>query len=269
MLEKIKNYISEARGVIHIGAHHAEEKEFYDSNGISPIIWIEANPEYRELLQQKLSPADKLIISGVGSRSERKKFNLANNGHSSSFLDMGKTSEFHPDVFYTGSLEIDVKRMDDIIAENEIDISRFNFLNLDVQGFELEVLRGFGNLLCHIDFILTEINEDILYKECALLPQLDEYLQGYGFSRVETHITPWKWGDGFYIRNKNTEVHENPIFRREEIEAEISEIELKIGKLIFSIHQNEMDKQVMNEDLSKMLNYLSELNDDLSRINNL
>ena len=88
--------------------------------------------------------------------------------------------------------------MRDIICKYDID---YNFLNLDIQGAELKALKGMEEYLDKVDYIYTEVNEDYVYKGCALVSELDEFLGKYGFTRVETS---WagncKWGDAFYIK---------------------------------------------------------------------
>ena len=72
---------------------------------------------------------------------------------------------------------------------------------MDVQGYELEVLKGFDNL-DKINYIKTEVNRKELYKDCALVKDLDKYLKKYNFLRVKTvwwgRTVPW--GDAFYVK---------------------------------------------------------------------
>ena len=53
-----------------------------------------------------------------------------------------------------------------------------------------------------VDYIYSEVNEKELYIGCALIPQLDEYLSGFGFKRVETKMCGnTGWGDALYIKS--------------------------------------------------------------------
>jgi len=51
-----------------------------------------------------------------------------------------------------------------------------------------------------LDYIYAEVNEEELYVGISLLPEIDTYLEGFGFCRVGTYMTPKKWGDAFYIK---------------------------------------------------------------------
>ena len=73
-------------------------------------------------------------------------------------------------------------------------------MNFDIQGAELKALKGMEEHLSAVDYLYTEVNSDYVYKGCALIGELDEYLQRFGLFRVETKWTDCKWGDAFYIR---------------------------------------------------------------------
>jgi hypothetical protein len=78
-------------------------------------------------------------------------------------------------------------------------------LNIDVQGYELEVLKGSTKTLENIDYIMCEINRStekkgIEYINCALVGELQKFLINYEFKLVEQNWAGTSWGDGFFIR---------------------------------------------------------------------
>ena len=80
----------------------------------------------------------------------------------------------------------------------------YDFINIDVQGYELNVFKGAVHTLKNIKYIMSEVNRDEIYKNCARVEQLDVFLGGYNFKRVST---TWDnpcgvdtWGDAFYIK---------------------------------------------------------------------
>ena len=200
ILDFKKHVTTPIRGCIHIGAHHAEEKHIYVENGITKVIWIDANPEYESIIKEKTNNEDIVIIRGVGNTKRKVDFNISNNGQSSSILGLDLHKVMHPDVFYVNSIEIVEDRMVDIVKEFNININDYNFLNLDIQGYELEAIKGFDNLIEKFDYIYTEVNNGKLYSDCALMSDIDDYLLNYGFTRVETSMTPYQWGDALYIK---------------------------------------------------------------------
>jgi FkbM family methyltransferase len=195
-----KHFTKELKGAIHIGAHYGEEKQWYEQNKINPVVWIEANPNYLEKIKSVVGN-DIVIISGVGNETKKELFNVSNNGQSSSFLELEIHKYMHPDVFYVNKIEVEIKRMSDILNEYNLDIKNYNFLNLDIQGYELEAIKGFDDNISNFDYIYSEVNSDYLYKDCALINEIDDYLNKYGFTRVETVITGAQWGDALYKKN--------------------------------------------------------------------
>ena len=55
-------------GILHVGAHEAEELESYDSYGWGPVIWVEMLPEKFERLKQRFEgiPTTQLYMRLAG-----------------------------------------------------------------------------------------------------------------------------------------------------------------------------------------------------------
>jgi FkbM family methyltransferase len=195
--------LKKIKGVIHIGAHHAEELTSYVSNGINDVIWIEANPDNEHFVSQKISsfPRMRSYCFAAGSHSHATvNLNIANNGQSSSILDLGSHKTHHPDVKYINKIECTLMSIDDFVSSSKTDLSLFNMINLDIQGYELEALRGAFNSLNLIDFIYTEVNTEEVYAKAPLLPELQSFLQPYGFYLVAKSLTRYGWGDAFFAK---------------------------------------------------------------------
>ena len=92
----------------------------------------------------------------------------------------------------------------DEFSSPNVDTSKFNFINIDVQGYELEVFKGAAHTLNDIDYIYTEVNNDELYEDCVQMSQLDEFLGDlWGFKRIETKLVGnQKWGDALYVKQQ-------------------------------------------------------------------
>ena len=61
---------------------------------------------------------------------------------------------------------------------------------------------GSDETLGKVDYVYSEVNEGTLYKDCGLISDIDNLLSKYGFKRVETDMSPWEWGDAFYIKEE-------------------------------------------------------------------
>jgi hypothetical protein len=78
--------------------------------------------------------------------------------------------------------------------------TEYNFINMDVQGYELEVLKGAENTLKYIDYVYCEVNRDEVYENNAYIEQIDDFLGKYNMKRVETDWSGNIWGDAFYVK---------------------------------------------------------------------
>jgi hypothetical protein len=92
--------------------------------------------------------------------------------------------------------------IDTFFQKNNLDMSQYNFWNLDIQGAELMAIKGGEHAILNADALYLEVNTEEVYKGCALMNELDEYLAKYGFKRINTKITEYGWGDALYIKIK-------------------------------------------------------------------
>jgi FkbM family methyltransferase len=193
-------------GIVHIGAHELEEMSDYNEFGISKVIWIEGNPSLIESGSKKIEGTEQLLFHGLIYDEDNVEldFNITNNMQSSSILKFGKHKEYHPTVDVVEVMKLKSTRVDTLLKENNIEMTEFDFVNLDIQGVELKALKSFGSYLNNVKYIYTEVNSGQVYENNDLISDLDLFLSEKGFIRVETYMTPFEWGDAFYIRkNEN------------------------------------------------------------------
>lgn len=202
-------YNLKIKGVIHIGAYNAEEYPAYQEIGVPHTVWVEALPNLADKLKERFKddPTQTIYNVAISDKEEKVSFMVTNNEASSSILEFGTHLKHHPRVWEEKRIEVTTFPMYHVIRSFNIDMTQYNFLNIDIQGAELKALKGmnddFMNLrnidhLDFIDYLYLEVNTEEVYKGCALLPELDEFLED--FERVETHMTKYFWGDGFWIR---------------------------------------------------------------------
>ena len=197
-------------GVIHIGGHQGEEAQDYQNSGVQRVVWVEANKSLMKFLFDKTAPFNGMKQEYLNyclsdTDNEKGAFNIANNGQSSSMLELGKHKDLYPHIQYTRKIELTTKRFDSLVREHKIDMNQYDFINLDVQGAELKVLKGFGNLFVehkNIKAIYSEINTDEIYVGCAKLDELDGYLFKFGFRKVAQRMERNDgWGDALFLRS--------------------------------------------------------------------
>lgn len=200
LTELIKRYSLKVAGVIHVGAHHGEEVMEYYKNGIKNIILVEPCSKAYNYLRNKFSGHHHIMLFNyalVATSGEAEMYiETANHGQSNSLLQPIRHLEHYPNIKFDGKETVKVCRLDDLIYQR----TKYNLLNMDVQGAEGYVVIGGKESLQFIDYIYTEVNEDAaqLYRNATRITDLDELLKD--FQRVETSWTQQGWGDALYIR---------------------------------------------------------------------
>jgi hypothetical protein len=77
----------------------------------------------------------------------------------------------------------------------------YDHLCLDVQGAELEVLKGFGDILNNFKSILCEVSFVELYENQPLINDIDIFLKNFNFYRViDTNSHNGIWVDALYVK---------------------------------------------------------------------
>jgi FkbM family methyltransferase len=185
------------KGILHIGAHTCEEAPLYHSIGITDenILWIEGNAD--------IIPKDqKNILHGVISNIDNQDidFIVTNNMQSSSILELGTHLFEHPHVTEIGRQRVKTITVNSLYDRYNIPYDRYDFLNIDIQGAELKAFQGATKILPHLKAIYAEVNEKELYKGCALMHEIDDFLKTYDFQRIATSMTSHGWGDALYVK---------------------------------------------------------------------
>jgi FkbM family methyltransferase len=189
-------------GVLHVGAHEGEESAAYHAAGWAPVLWVEALPDKAGELAERLSRMpDQRVLSAVAWDVDGVSLTMrrTNNGQSSSVLPLGTHRTEHPDVCVVEEMAVESSRLDTLLSGGEYE---FDFVNLDVQGAELRALRGLGERIHDVKWIYSEVNEGPLYVGVNLITEIDEYLSGLGFVRVDVQMTSHGWGDALYVHQK-------------------------------------------------------------------
>lgn len=92
------------------------------------------------------------------------------------------TSEF-AEAKAVGHRPVPLRRLGSVIDASSLDGRCL--LKLDVQGFELEVLRGASDLLARFEWILCEASYQELYQGQPLAEDIQRFLEQHGFALVD------------------------------------------------------------------------------------
>ena len=201
MLFDITKYITKPiSGIIQIGAHHGNEYETLNKLSEN-ILMFEPQKEVYNKLFNKLGSLPNLTIENkaLGSSSGIMTMHTeqVNDGQSSSLLEPQLHCVQYPGIKFTGTEQVEVITLNEYFTNKSFN---YNLLTLDVQGYELEVLKGSTDILLKVDYILCEVNRAELYKNCPMVEEIDSFLNDYGFKREVTAWDGYTWGDALYIK---------------------------------------------------------------------
>jgi FkbM family methyltransferase len=211
-----KRFNVNPKRVLHGGAHMAEELESYAECEFSPggTVWVEANPVLANELSARLEASNNVVMHvALWSKSDLvMDFHETSNSQSASLLKLGTHSDNFPDIVQTGTISVKTKRIDELPC----DLSGVDFINLDIQGAELEAIKGAERILGQIKWIYTEVNKAEVYVGCAKVWEIDEYLKTFGYSRIATR---WSFQDDFgdALYSKDRQCLKSTIFKLYEL----------------------------------------------------
>jgi FkbM family methyltransferase len=191
-------YSLNIKGVLHVGGHFGQEQDLYNTLKIKNKVYFEPVRSSFKTLSENIKEGATLYNLALGNYEGFVEINIEtnNSGQSSSILEPFQHLNQYPNIKFESKELVEIKMMNNI----QIDFNEYNFLNIDVQGYELEVLKGCDRILKYIDYIIVEVNKVEMYKNCPLVNELDTFLYNFGFVRKETFWVNNSWGDAFYLK---------------------------------------------------------------------
>lgn len=173
-------------GVLHVGAHMGEEVPAYIDHGYDPVYLVEANPEILPALQAKFAGTQvRIIPTAVGEETGSVEFVVHKTAkgsmESAGILPLDKLGKIVP-VFSS-----DIRHMVPIITLDDLTnqevLTKIDLLVIDIQGAELQALRGASALLQQVNFVVCEVNLISNYEGCALEEEVDTFFESAGFTK--------------------------------------------------------------------------------------
>ena len=173
-------------GVIQIGASNGGEARLFSSLIGSNMVWIEAQPLVAEELRRNVTQyGQKAIQALIWEKSgETKTFNITNNSVSSSILEPYlHIDHFGDQVRVRDRIQLVTTSYTDLVKKYPYLLDKkYNFIVLDCQGAEYEVLLGIGKEhIQQFDLVEVEVSNSEEYKGQKQQPAIDKLLADWGF----------------------------------------------------------------------------------------
>lgn len=120
---------------------------------------------------------------------------------SSSLLPPKEHVTLHPEVSFDETITIKTINLDEWARQNKID--KIDFMWLDMQGFELAVLKSSPNMLKTVSVIYTEVHILETYEGVPLYDEIKLFLENEGFELKLEELEYEEGGNALFVRVKN------------------------------------------------------------------
>jgi FkbM family methyltransferase len=193
-------------GIIQIGAHKGEEaRKHYKLVGEN-MIWVEAQPNLINELKKNVSKYNHKTIQALLWKKSGiiKPFNITYNGVSSSLLKPNENILDHgKKVSIKNTIYLETTTYTDLIKKyKEMTQNIYNFLILDCQGAEYEILLGIGSKnILQFKLIEVEISNHERYKNQKQQPLISKLLKTWGYNCIHNCNNKTRHGIAYYLLN--------------------------------------------------------------------
>lgn len=171
--------------VIDCGSNAGQYVEELKKNGwVGKVYSFEPLSDAYAKLRAKAEAAEgwKTYPFALGEYESEATIQIAGNSYSSSLLRFSdEFKELRPDASPIGAETVKVRRLDDVVNDERLDLDGAVMLKLDVQGFELSVLRGALETLPRVSLLQCELALIPSYEGGATFLEVREFLRGQGF----------------------------------------------------------------------------------------
>ncbi|HKO19963.1 MAG TPA: FkbM family methyltransferase [Acidobacteriaceae bacterium] len=118
----------------------------------------------------------------LGAENRSAAMHIVNKSDASSFLPMTEASRTTWGHLETGMEQAKIVRLDDYVSEGRLPLP--DLIKLDVQGYELEVLKGGEICLKHASAVLAEVSFQEYYVAQPLFADVTSFLNLHGFHPI-------------------------------------------------------------------------------------
>ena len=193
-----------------VGASGGLKEEFYPLKPVTKIISFD--PDNRAAIDNSSNVTN--YRTGLWSRKEKMKLNLARFPDASSlYKPNAELTKYFPVIHNNHSIvqegEIDLDALDNLI-DYEID-----FLKIDVEGAEKEILIGGANSLKNLLGLKIEVRFQEIYIGSPKFFEIHNYLESIGLQLHHMQTNSWSreqsiykfsnpsliWADAYYVMN--------------------------------------------------------------------
>lgn len=189
--------------LLDVGARWGLQEPWTTLPSAVDVIAFEPDPEEYQTLLAAKRPGDAVFNTALGAREGRAELRLT--------ASRGSSSLFTPNMRFLGQFpdarrfdveaveEVAVEPLDALFADGRLD--GLDFAKIDVQGAELDILKGGRKALSeHALGLEVEVEFHPLYEGQPLFSDVDPFVRGeLGLELQDLRKTYWKYPEGIGV----------------------------------------------------------------------
>jgi FkbM family methyltransferase len=205
----IEKFEMKVTGIINIGSHLGDEINEYRRLGITKFVMIEPNPIAFRRMDEKYRVGETFLNLACSDLNGNLNMYVSsgNDGAANSFLKPTKTflKQF-PGIAWDnfGHQQVAVSRLDSL----GLDVGLYNMISIDTNGTEKLALSGGLTTLGFMHYIYAKVYFTDVYEGCTKVEDLDAFLAGHNFIRVETDKAGVTFGTALYAKRQYVKLPE-------------------------------------------------------------
>jgi FkbM family methyltransferase len=187
-------------GILHLGAFECEERGVYNALGVTDenIVWVEAQAD---IVAANVANGVPNVFQAVLDETTgvSLKLNIASDKKASSTRMYQTHWQHYNTIYLVNTLDVTTVSIPDFLEANNLASKEFTLLKLDLQGAELDVLKGGVDTLPTL--IYTRFHTEKVFDNCGQLEDIDTFLASAGFTRELTSPIEYGWGEALYVKS--------------------------------------------------------------------
>ena len=204
-----KNNFIKFNLLLDIGAHQGESIEFFSRNFmIKKIISFEASPINFELLRNRIRTDNlkysntEIVVENIALGAENKttEFKQFNESSSSTIKKINEESKYYKKKFRLinffnkekvyQKFKIKIFKLKDYIKQKNI--QKIDFIKIDTEGYEYEILIGLGDKIKFVNTIMFEHHYDNMIKKNYTFSDINDLLVKNNFKKIYKSRMPFR-----------------------------------------------------------------------------